>query len=168
MSENTNAAVNPLLLAGNVTTSTKPWELEVRSKRLILWMVVFQAIIMIFHIILAVLVKVGDSGAVVTTGDQWSFVGIGVVFSACCLFMLRPRVRANSDGVEVRNFLSPQFYPWDVIYGISFPQGSRWARLELPDFEYVPMYAIQAADGQNTVQIMQQFRSLEDKYMPED
>ena len=40
------------------------------------------------------------------------------------------------------------FAAWLVIYGLTFPRSSRMARLELPEFEYVPLWAIQSGDGQ--------------------
>ncbi|MFC2595417.1 PH domain-containing protein, partial [Corynebacterium durum] len=117
---------------------------------------------------MASVVASGNTGAAVTTIDQWAFVGIGLIISAVCLTIMRPRVRANEDGVEIRNFIGTRFYPWDVIYGLSFPKGERWARLELPEFEFVPMWAFQSADGARVVTAVEQFRTLEDKYMPED
>ena len=80
----------------------------------------------------------------------------------------RPRVRANEDGVDVRNFIGSRFYPWAVIYGLSFPETARVARLELPEFEYVPMWAFLAADGADCVTAVEKFRELEAQYMPED
>jgi len=125
-------------------------------------------IVMGVHIFMASVVASGNTGAAVTTIDQWAFVGIGLIISAVCLTIMRPRVRANEDGVEIRNFIGTRFYPWDVIYGLSFPKGERWARLELPEFEFVPMWAFQSADGARVVTAVEQFRTLEDKYMPED
>ena len=86
---------------------------------------------------------------------------------AVCLTIMRPRVRANEDGVEIRNFIGTRFYPWDVIYGLSFPKGERWARLELPNLNSSHV-AFQSADGARVVTAVEQFRTLEDKYMPED
>ncbi|NLP39703.1 MAG: PH domain-containing protein, partial [Corynebacterium pollutisoli] len=84
------------------------------------------------------------------------------------LAFTRPRVRANEDGVEIRNIIGTRFYPWSVAYGLFFPQGARMARLELPEFEYVPMWAMQASDGPAVVQAVSTFRELEAKYMPQD
>lgn len=145
-----------------------PWELEVRSPKLKQWAWILVVLIMAIHIFMAIVVGVGYSGANVTTIDQWAFVGIGIIFSGVALLGLRPRVRVNADGVEVRNFFGTGFYPWDVIHGMSFPQGSRCARLELPDFEFVAMWAIQAADSATVVDTVNRFRLLEDKYLPED
>ena len=42
------------------------------------------------------------------------------------------------------------------------------ARLELPEFEYVPLWAIQAGDKEHALEAVAKFRDLEAKYMPED
>lgn len=42
------------------------------------------------------------------------------------------------------------------------------ARLELPDFEFVPMMALNIYDKDTIAQNVERFRLLEDRYMPED
>ncbi|MEJ5927203.1 PH domain-containing protein [Corynebacterium sp. H128] len=152
----------------SVTTTLKPWEFELRSQYLarMSWIVI--AIIMAVHIFMAVVVGMDYTGAAVTFVDKFAFVGIGLVISFFAYHLRRPRVRANADGVEVRNFIGTRFYPWSVVYGLAFPKGDRMARLELPEFEYVPMWAFQAGDNARVVKAVAAFRGLEDKYMPED
>ena len=70
--------------------------------------------------------------------------------------------------MEVSNIIGTRFYPWLVVYGLSFPKGARMARLELPDFEYVPLWAIQSGDKESALRTVGQFRELEAKYMPQD
>lgn len=150
-------------------TTTKPWSFELTSRKLTQWAFGAAAVVVAVHVFLAVVVAIGDTGTAVTAIDQWGYFLVGLIFAAAFFVALkRPRVRANEDGVEVRNFLGTQFYPWTVIYGLNFPEGSRMARLELPDFEYVPLWAMQAADGPATVRAVEQFRELEAKYMPQD
>lgn len=152
----------------SVTTTTKPWEFELRSAYLarISWVAI--AVVMAVHIFMALVVGVDYTGAAVTMIDKLAFIGVGLIISFFAYHLRRPRVRANSDGVEVRNFVGSRFYPWSVIYGLSFPKGDRMARLELPEFEYVPMWAFQSGDAANVVRSVTDFRVLEDKYMPED
>lgn len=151
------------------TTSTSaPWEFEVRSRTLTRWAWIAAVIVFAIHIFMAIVVRVGYTGAAVTTIDQWSFVGMGFVWSGVCLLALRPMVKANCDGVLVRNFLGSQFYPWELIHGLSFPKGSKCARLELPDFEFVALWAMHVGDGDRVVKAVNDFRLLEDKYLPED
>lgn len=153
----------------HAVTSTKPWELEITSpalKRVALMLVV---LIMAVHIFTGAVVDIEFTGAAVTTIDKFAFPGIGLILSAATWIGLsRPRVRVNEDGVEVRNIIGTRFYPWLVVYGLAFPQGSRMARLELPEFEYVPLWAIQSADKERAVAAVKDFRALEARYMPED
>lgn len=150
-------------------TSTKSWELEVTSRALRRWAVIAVVVIMAAHIFMSLVVDVGSTGAAITGVDKWSFTGVGIILSGVAFIGLRrPRVRVNADGVEVRNFIGTRFYPWTVIYGLSFPRGSRVARLELPDFEYVPMWAMLAADSSTIVDDVNAFRALEAAYMPQD
>ncbi|WIM68900.1 PH domain-containing protein [Corynebacterium breve] len=153
----------------HAATSTKPWEFEVTSgfmKKVAVGLIV---LIMAWHIFMGAVVDVEFTGAAVTPVDKIAYPGVGVILSILAWIMFtRPRVRANEDGVEVRNIIGTRFYPWLVVYGLSFPQGSRMARLELPDFEYVPLWAIQSGDGEKALQAVRDFRDLEAKYMPED
>lgn len=123
---------------------------------------------MVVSVFMGVVSGVGDTGATVDLVDQCAFVGIGLIFSAATLTLTRPRVRVNARGVEVRNVAGAKFYPWQMVYGLSFPRNSRWARLELPDFEFVPMMAFQVGDKATVAAKVEAFRRLEDRYMPEE
>lgn len=126
------------------------------------------AVVMLVHIFLAVVVGIGDTGVAVTLTDRLGFIGIGLIFSLVCLTLLRPRVRVSAQGVEVRNIANAQFYPWDIIHGLSFPTQAQTARLELPDFEFVPMMAMHIRDRETIADTVESFRQLEDRYMPLD
>lgn len=144
------------------------WLLTVTSSHLkrVAWIAV--VVIMAVHVFMGVVSGVGDTGATVSIVDQWAFIGLGLLFSAAALTLTRPRVRVNERGVEVRNVAGAKFYPWQMVYGLSFPRNSRWARLELPDFEFVPMMAFQVGDKATVAQQVEAFRRLEDRYMPEE
>lgn len=100
------------------------------------------------------------TGAYFRLSDQIAMIGIGAFLAAGALWFSRPRVRADADGVEVRNMLGARRFRWSDIEGVSFPDGSPWARLELPDDEYVPLVAIQAIDGEHAVTAMRELRRL--------
>lgn len=160
--------VGDSVVAKDAVSAEQAWELEIRSpflKRLA-WILV--AVIMAVHVFMAAVVVVGDTGVTVTRTDQLGFIGIGIVFSVVALSLLRPRVLVNSEGVEVRNIVNGQFYQWDLIHGLSFPEEAKWARLELPDFEFVPMMAMNIYDRHSIAQSVEAFRRLEDRYMPVD
>ncbi|QNH96937.1 PH domain-containing protein [Corynebacterium anserum] len=126
------------------------------------------AVVMLVHIFMAIVVGIGDTGVTIRLSDKLGFIGIGLIFSLFCLLLLRPRVRVNSHGVEVRNIMNAQFYPWEIIHGLSFPSQARTARLELPDFEFVPMLAMHIRDRDTIAHTVEEFRRLEDMYMLED
>ena len=121
------------------------------------------ALVVIF-VVVAVLLKSGSTGVRFGLSDQVSIAAIGVVLGAAVLLLIRPRMVADADGVEVRNVLFGQKVPWSTIAAVSFPDGAPWARLELPHDEYVPVVAIQAADGERAVVAIRELRALLRKY----
>jgi 4-amino-4-deoxy-L-arabinose transferase-like glycosyltransferase len=102
----------------------------------------------------------GDLGAHVGPSDEVAVILIGVLLAAGLLMLLRPRVRADAGGIEVRNVVGTRRFEWSATRGVSFREGVPWARLELPADEYVPMTAIQAADGVRAVYAMRELRRL--------
>ncbi len=42
------------------------------------------------------------------------------------------------------------------------------ARLELPEFEFVPVWALQSGDKDTVIDNVRRFRDVEAKYMPQD
>jgi hypothetical protein len=111
-------------------------------------------------VVVAVLLRNESTGVNFYVSDQVAMVGIGVVLAAAALWFARPRLRADADGVEVRNMLGTHHYRWTEIEAVSFPDGSPWARLELPDDEYIPILAVQAIDGEHAVTAMRELRRL--------
>ncbi|HTM86118.1 MAG TPA: PH domain-containing protein, partial [Mycobacterium sp.] len=56
--------------------------------------------------------------------------------------------------------------PWSQVVDVSFPMGKRWARLELPDDEYLPLITIQSIDKEDAVAAMRAVRALMVRYRP--
>jgi hypothetical protein len=108
----------------------------------------------------AILLRGSSTGVRFYLSDQIAMAGIGLVLAAAALWFARPRIRADHDGVEVRNMLGTHHYGWTDIESVSFPDGSPWARLELPGDEYVPILAVQAIDGEHAVTAMRELRRL--------
>ncbi|GGM71282.1 membrane protein [Longimycelium tulufanense] len=117
-------------------------------------------LLLVVFTVVALLLRNTPTGVYFRTSDQVAMVGVGVLLAAGAMLFARPRVRADAEGVEVRNLVNTQRYPWSLVRAVSFPDGSSWARLELPDDEYVPMMAIQSADGHHAVQAMRALREL--------
>ncbi len=110
--------------------------------------------------VVAVLLRRTPTGVYFRFSDQVAMVLLGLLLAGAALLFARPRVRARADGVEVRNLLGTRMVSWDLVRRVSFPDGAAWARLELPDDEYIPVMAIQAADSRHAVQAIRQLRTL--------
>ena len=101
------------------------------------------------------------------TADQVAMAVLGLVIAGAVLLFARPRLRVGPAGLSVRNLLGDRLIPWSDTVGVSFPAGSRWARVDLPDDEYIPVMAIQAVDKDRAVDAMDTVRSLLARYRPD-
>jgi hypothetical protein len=117
------------------------------------------AVVAVFTAVASVL-RTSDTGVVFRLADQVAMVLLGVLLAAGILLLARPRVRADADGVEVRNTGWPRYVPWELVRAVSFPDGASWARLDLPDYEHVPVLAVQAVDGVAAVEAIRGLRAL--------
>ncbi len=118
------------------------------------------------HIAVGFLLKVGTTGVVFQTADQVAMALLGVVIAGAVLLFVRPRLRVGPAGLAVRNLLGDKLIPWQYVVDVSFPVGARWARVDLPDDEYIPVMAIQSVDKDREVDAMDNVRSLLDRYLP--
>src|SRR5882757_7950653 len=130
----------------------RPWRV-----RWVAWI----AAVVLFVVMTAVAVALRSvsTGVYFHTDDQVAMVLLGLFMSLGVLSLTLARVRADADGVEVRNLLITRYLPWSEVLEVSFPAGSRWARLELPDDEYLPVSAIQLVDGQRAVTAIGELRA---------
>lgn len=110
--------------------------------------------------VVAILLRSEWTGAYFQTSDQIAMVGIGVMLAAGILLFTRSRVRADDTGIEVRNLIGNRRFEWKQVEHVSFPDGASFARLELPDDEYVTIMAIPAIDGERSVAAMRELRRL--------
>ena len=124
-------------------------------------------LILAAHIAVGLVLKIGSTGVVFQTADQVAMVVLGVILAGLALLFTRPRLRVGSAGISVRNVLGYKLIPWSGVVGVSFPPGSRWARIDLPDDEYIPVMAIQAVDKERAVQAMDAVRSQLARYRPD-
>jgi Bacterial PH domain len=116
------------------------------------------------HITVGFLLKVGSTGVVFQTADQVAMALLGLVIAGVVLLFARPRLRVGAAGLSVRNLLGDKLVPWSDVVDVSFPLGARWARVDLPDDEYIPLMAIQAVDKGRAVEAMDTVRALMDEY----
>lgn len=135
--------------------------------RKVRWAALVAAVIFVVAMVTAaVLLRTIPTGVYFRLADQIALVILGLLFAAGALLFTRPRVRADADGIEVRNLVLTKRFPWQVVAGVSFPDGAAWARLELPDDEYVSVMAIQAVDGEHAVAAIRELRAVHAQYAP--
>jgi hypothetical protein len=113
---------------------------------------------------LGLLLKISSTGVIFRTADQIAFAALGLIFGCAMLLFTRPRLRVGASGVAVRNLFAYRLIPWSDVVDVSFPLGARWARVDLPDDEYVPVLAIQAVDKERAVDAMERVRGLLRRY----
>lgn len=144
--------------------SGNDWDIEVRPHLTPYFAYGAAALIVAAHVIVGALLKVGSSGVVFRTWDQVAIAMVGVVIACFVSLFARPRLRVGPSGVAVRNLFGYRLFPWDQVIDVSFHKGARWARLDLPDDEYVPVMAIQAVDKRRAVEAMDRVRALLRRY----
>jgi len=125
-------------------------------------------LIVTIHVVVSMLLTIRASGVIFRTYDRVAVVALGLIVAGGLLMLTRARVRAGESGVSVRNALGEHLIPWSQVVAVSFPPGKRWARLELPDDEYLPLVAIQVADKEDAVAAMRTLRALLARYRPDD
>ena len=143
------------------------WDVELRPHRTPLFAYAAAFVIAAVHIVVGFLLKVRSSGVIFQTADQVAMAVLGLVIAGVVLLFARPRLRVGPAGMSVRNLLGDRLIGWPDVVGVSFPAGSRWARIDLPDDEYIPVMAIQAVDKDRAVDAMDTVRSLLARYRPD-
>ena len=141
------------------------WDLEVKPHLTPIFAWGAAVIIVVAHVAVGALLKVGSSGVVFRTADQVAIALVGVVIACFVTLFARPRLRVGPSGVAVRNLFGYRLFPWSEVVDVSFHEGARWARLDLPDDEYVPVMAIQAVDKGRAVESMDTVRALITRYL---
>lgn len=150
-----------------MTDATTQPVLEVTPRKIKIYAWSFAVVLVLGHAFVAWLLKAGgDSGLTFRLSDQIGMVVIGLILAGGALLFARPRLRLGPDGVAVRNLLGENTYPWDIIEGFSFPEGAQFAHLELPQDEFVAIWAIQARDGELAVQSLNRVREVAAAYRP--
>ena len=143
---------------------TEGWDVEFRPRLVPRLAVIGAGLFALVGIVVAI-VDNRASGANWRVVDQIAIGGIAVVLAGVVVAVLtRPRLRAGPTGLAVRNVLEDRLIPWSEVVDVSFPPGKRWARVDLPAHEYVPVLAIQVADRERAVQAMDTVRELMTRY----
>ncbi len=147
--------------------STSDWDVVVRPR--VTPYVAYAAAFVVAASGIAVgfLLKIRYTGATLQTADQVAMGGLGVILAAAILLLATPRLRIGPAGLGVRNILLERVIPWKDVVGVSFPPGGRWARVDLADYEYAAVLAIQSVDGERAVRSMDTLRAQLAKYRPD-
>ena len=134
--------------------------LVIRPRRALIMCSVLAVALLAVFVVVAVLLRNGDTGVRFQRSDQAAMVGIGILLAAGVMLFAIARVRADADGIEVRNVLMTRRFAWTDVLSVSFPDGASWARLELPDDEYHAVMAVQAVDRDRAVEAVRALRKL--------
>lgn len=143
------------------------WDVEIRSHLTPYFAYAAAFIVVAVHVTVGVLLKASTTGVIFRTADQVAIALLGVVLGGALLLFARPRLRIGAAGVAVRNLFGYRLIPWPDVVDVSFPRGARWARVDLPGDEYVPVMAIQAVDKDRAVEAMDRVRELQARYRPD-
>ncbi len=147
-------------------TPPEGWDVELRPHRTPKFVYIAAFLIAAIHIAVGVLLKIRSSGVIFQTADQVAIAALGLIIAGVVLLFARPRLRVGPPGLSVRNLWGYRLIRWSDVVGVSFPAGRRWARVDLPDDEYIPVMAIQAVDKDRAVEAMDTVRSLMARYRP--
>lgn len=150
-----------------MTETTGEWDVEIRPHLTPYFAYGAAFLIAAAHIVVGLLLKIRSTGVIFRTADQVAIGMLGVVIAGVVLLLARPRLRIGPAGLSVRNLLGDRLIPWPDIVDVSFPAGARWARIDLPGDEYVPVLAIQAVDKGRAVAAMDTVRALLARYRPD-
>jgi Bacterial PH domain len=145
-------------------TADTDWELDVRPRKTARFAMGIASGLVVLFIVVAVLLRSSATGVYFGVSDQIAMVLLGFLLGGGVLLLARPRLRAGASGVLVRNAFGEKHVDWKSMRGLSFPDGASWARIDLPDDEYIPVLAIQSNDRDHAVAAIQRFRSLYVKY----
>lgn len=143
------------------------WDVQVKPHLTPIFAYGAAALIFAAHVVVGLLLKASSTGVIFQTADQVAIAGLGAVIATFVCLFARPRLRAGPSGVAVRNLFGYRLFPWDEVVGVSFHPGARWARLDLPDDEYIAVMAIQAVDKGRAVESMDRVRAVLRRYQPD-
>lgn len=129
----------------------------VRLRRLCV--VLAAAVVLVFALI-AVLLRSADTGASFGAADQVSIFGLGLAVAAGVLVLARPTLEADERELRIRNVIGRHVLPWSAVRAVRFRDNTPWATLDLVDDEQVSLMAVQAADGERTVEVVRALRDL--------
>jgi PH (Pleckstrin Homology) domain-containing protein len=136
-------------------------EMSARPQRTALIANISAAAALVIFIVVALVMKRDNAGAVFGYKDQLFTVVIGLIVAGGLRLPARPRMRADREAVYLRSYLGNwRTVPWAAVTAVEFPSNVRFARLALPGDEGFAVYAIQRFDRDYAVEKMRALRAL--------
>jgi Protein of unknown function (DUF2581). len=146
--------------ADNGAVTTTNGAVVARPRKVLIAAWIGAVVIVALFTVIAVFLTSTYTGVYFRLADQIALILIGLFIAGGLLLVARPRVRADAEGIEVRNIITTHRLPWSAVERVSFPDGAPWARLDLADDEYIHVMAVQAVDGERAVAAMRELRAL--------
>jgi hypothetical protein len=153
-----------LASASKDTRPQEKWELEVRPRRAARVATAVAVAVFVLFTVGGLLMRDSSTGVTFYSSDQVAVILVGIVIAGSVLLLTRARLQAGPQGVVVRNLFGDKHVPWDLVRGLSFPDGKAWARIELPADEYIPVLALRASDKEYAADAVERFRALGARY----
>jgi hypothetical protein len=147
-------------------TPGAPVLLQVRPRRITILASIAATLVIGSMVVIGLLLRDTNEGVTFTVNDQIGLIGIGLVLGAAIMTAARPRLRADENGMSVRNVFGETFVPWSLVVRVAFPSGAHWAELQMPDDEVKAVMAIQAMDRGRAVTALERLRALHERYAP--
>lgn len=108
----------------------------------------------------AALLRQGAGRGTFGVGDQIAIAILGLAIAAGIMIPACSRLRADAEGIWLRNALTTHVVPWELVVGIRFDGRTPWAFVEFPDGDLLALMALRAADGDHAVQVARGLRQL--------
>lgn len=106
-----------------------------------------------------------DVRAAFTLSQRISAISLGLIIWAAFNAVMRSKVIATDEGIEVVNGYRRHHYGWAQIVSVTMPPGAPWATLDLSDGNSVSAIGIQASDGGRARTAIRELRALlEDRH----
>ncbi|HVX47320.1 MAG TPA: PH domain-containing protein [Mycobacteriales bacterium] len=131
-----------------------------RPEHLRRWCLLGAAATLILFGTAAALLRQGAGHDTFGIGDQIAVAVLGVIIAVGIMVPARSQLRADADGIWLRNALSTHTVPWELVAGLRFDGKTPWAFLEFPDGDLLALMALRAADGDHAVEVARGLRRL--------
>ncbi len=96
----------------------------------------------------------------VTWSQRITLVALGAMVFGAFHALIRSRVVASEEGLEVVNGYRTHTFTWPEVVTVTLPAGAPWATLDLNDGHSVSAMGIQGSDGARARLAVRELRAL--------